>query len=139
MSVLAQSGAKGADGGARPPQFLSTHPSHESRIRGLDGEIKLLPGKGANLARERRQKPGDPLPHGGRRVAQPVGIADVIAELREEQPGILVDAKMLHGRADDADFVEKQAVNGEQNHDHQQHPDHDLDQGKSGGADRAES
>lgn len=43
MSVLAQSGAKGG-GGARPPQFLSTHPSHENRIREIEANLpRVLP------------------------------------------------------------------------------------------------
>ena len=41
MSKLAQSGAKG---GGQPPQFLSTHPSHESRIRDIEANLpRVLP------------------------------------------------------------------------------------------------
>ena len=41
MSTLAHSGAKG---GGQPPQFLSTHPSHESRIRDIEANLpKVLP------------------------------------------------------------------------------------------------
>ena len=44
MSALAQSGAKNAGGAARPPQFLSTHPSHESRIREIEANLpRVLP------------------------------------------------------------------------------------------------
>ncbi len=43
MSRLAQTGAKNA-GGGQPPQFLSTHPSHESRIREIEANLpRVLP------------------------------------------------------------------------------------------------
>lgn len=43
MSRYAQA-AKGAKGGGPPPQFLSTHPSHESRIREIEAALpKVLP------------------------------------------------------------------------------------------------
>ena len=42
MSRLAQSGARDSRG--QPPQFLSTHPSHESRIREIEANLpKVLP------------------------------------------------------------------------------------------------
>jgi predicted Zn-dependent protease len=42
MSRLSQSGAKGA--GGQPPQFLSTHPSHQSRIKEIEANLpKVLP------------------------------------------------------------------------------------------------
>jgi len=41
MSRLAQAGAKG---GGLPPQFLSTHPTHQSRIREIEANLpKVLP------------------------------------------------------------------------------------------------
>jgi Zn-dependent protease with chaperone function len=41
MSKLAQAGGKG---GGQPPQFLSTHPSHESRIRDIEANLpKVMP------------------------------------------------------------------------------------------------
>lgn len=44
MSRLAQAGAKSAGGGGQPPQFLSTHPSHESRIREIEANLpRVLP------------------------------------------------------------------------------------------------
>ena len=42
MSKLAQAGGKGAS--RQPPQFLSTHPSHESRIRDIEANLpKVMP------------------------------------------------------------------------------------------------
>ena len=42
MANLAQAGGKG--GSSQPPQFLSTHPSHESRIRDIEANLpKVLP------------------------------------------------------------------------------------------------
>ena len=42
MSRLSQSSAKA--GGGQPPQFLSTHPSHESRIREIEANLpKVMP------------------------------------------------------------------------------------------------
>ncbi len=35
-----------ASGGSRPPELLSTHPSHDTRIRDLANEIKRLPNYG---------------------------------------------------------------------------------------------
>jgi Zn-dependent protease with chaperone function len=44
MSRLSQASAKGAGGSGQPPQFLSTHPSHESRIREIEANLpKVLP------------------------------------------------------------------------------------------------
>jgi Zn-dependent protease with chaperone function len=46
MSKLAQvnASASGRAGGGPPPQFLSTHPSHESRIREIEANLpKVLP------------------------------------------------------------------------------------------------
>jgi predicted Zn-dependent protease len=46
MSRHAQAaqGANGAKGGGQPPQFLSTHPSHENRIREIEAALpKVLP------------------------------------------------------------------------------------------------
>jgi predicted Zn-dependent protease len=41
MQKLSESGAKG---GGQPPQFLSTHPSHESRIREIEANLpRVLP------------------------------------------------------------------------------------------------
>jgi Zn-dependent protease with chaperone function len=43
MARLSQAGAKGG-GRSQPPQFLSTHPSHESRIREIEANLaKVLP------------------------------------------------------------------------------------------------
>jgi predicted Zn-dependent protease len=42
MSKLSQASAKG--GGGQPPQFLSTHPSHASRIMEIEANLpKVLP------------------------------------------------------------------------------------------------
>jgi len=42
MSRLAQAGGKGGRG--QPPPFLSTHPSHESRIREIEANLpKVMP------------------------------------------------------------------------------------------------
>lgn len=42
MSRLSQASAKGGSG--QPPQFLSTHPSHESRIREIEANLpKVMP------------------------------------------------------------------------------------------------
>jgi len=42
MSRLAQAGGKGGKG--QPPQFLSTHPSHESRIRDIEANLpRVMP------------------------------------------------------------------------------------------------
>src|SRR6185436_13751013 len=44
MSRLAQAGSKKPSGNGQPPQFLSTHPSHESRIREIEANLpKVLP------------------------------------------------------------------------------------------------
>jgi len=44
MSRLSQASAKSAGGSGQPPQFLSTHPSHESRIREIEANLpKVLP------------------------------------------------------------------------------------------------
>ena len=43
MARLAQAGAKGG-GRGQPPQFLSTHPSHDSRIKEIEASLpKVLP------------------------------------------------------------------------------------------------
>ena len=42
MAKLSQSGAKDSRG--QPPQFLSTHPSHQNRIREIEANLpKVLP------------------------------------------------------------------------------------------------
>ena len=44
MSKLSQGSAKSAGGSGQPPQFLSTHPSHESRIRDIQANLpKVMP------------------------------------------------------------------------------------------------
>ena len=44
MSKLSQASARSAGGSGQPPQFLSTHPSHESRIREIEANLpKVLP------------------------------------------------------------------------------------------------
>ena len=44
MAKLSQASAKSAGGSGQPPQFLSTHPSHESRIREIEANLpKVLP------------------------------------------------------------------------------------------------
>ena len=44
MARLAQAGAGRAGGRGQPPQFLSTHPSHESRIREIEANLpRVLP------------------------------------------------------------------------------------------------
>jgi hypothetical protein len=44
LSKLSQASAKSAGGSGQPPQFLSTHPSHESRIREIEANLpKVLP------------------------------------------------------------------------------------------------
>jgi len=44
MSRLSQASAKKSGGSGQPPQFLSTHPSHESRIREIEANLpKVLP------------------------------------------------------------------------------------------------
>src|SRR6185312_9410934 len=43
MQKLAQQGAQGG-GRGQPPQFLSTHPSHEARIRDINAALpRVLP------------------------------------------------------------------------------------------------
>ena len=39
MAKLSQASARGAGGGGQPPQFLSTHPSHENRIKEIEANL----------------------------------------------------------------------------------------------------
>ena len=44
MAKLSQASARSAGGSGQPPQFLSTHPSHESRIREIEANLpRVLP------------------------------------------------------------------------------------------------
>jgi predicted Zn-dependent protease len=42
MSKIAQAGGKGGSG--QPPQFLSTHPTHQNRIKEIEANLpKVMP------------------------------------------------------------------------------------------------